>query len=273
MTWVGHSTMLLQMAGLNILTDPVWSTRVSPIPLVGPRRWVRPAVELDALPPIDVVLLSHNHYDHCDLPTIRHLARRRSETAWFAPLGLAPLLRGCGVSDVIEMDWWQSHRIGDATIVCTPAQHFSARGPFDRDRTLWCSFAVQSSSARLFFGGDSALHPEYAEISRRHGPFDVVILPVGAYEPRWFMRPVHMNPEDAVQAYRDLAAGGRPPAFIPVHWGTFRLTDEPMDEPPVRLQSAFAETGTAREHLNILVHGETRSFATAVPDQVPLRRS
>jgi len=257
-TWVGHSTTLIQIGGRNLLTDPIWSECASPVPPFGPRRWARAGIAFEQLPSIDAVLLSHNHYDHCDVPTIRRLVARRADTIWFVPLGVATLLRKCGAAHVVELDWWQSAQIGGLEIGCTPAQHFSARGPLDRDRTLWCSWAVTSPSARVFFGGDSGLHTEYEEIARRHGPFDLVLLPIGAYEPRWFMRPVHMNPEDAIQAHREITGSGTPPIFVPIHWGTFKLTDEAMNEPPVRIRSAWASAGNNPDHLWVLSHGETR---------------
>jgi len=266
-TWVGHSTTLIQLGGVNLLTDPIWSECASPVPPIGPRRWARPGISFDQLPSIDVVLLSHNHYDHCDVPTIRRLVGRRADTTWCVPLGVAALLRRCGAEHVVELDWWQSARVGGLEISCTPAQHFSARGPLDRDRTLWCSWAVASPSARVFFGGDSGLHTEYGGIARRHGPFDIVLLPIGAYEPRWFMSPVHMNPEDAIQAHREMTGSGSPPIFVPIHWGTFKLTDEAMNEPPVRIRSAWTSVGNSLDHLWVLRHGETRetSVRTLAP--------
>ena len=255
-TWIGHSSLLIQIGGRNVLTDPVWSDVVSPVPFAGPRRWVPPAVAFEDLPDIDVILVSHNHYDHCDVPTIRRLAARFPTIHWLVPLGLAKLLGRCGVANVTELDWWNVAEAAGLRVTCTPAQHFSARGLFDRNKTLWCSWVLSHGESRIYFGADSALHPEYARIGEECGPFEVVILPIGAYEPRWFMRPVHMNPEDAVQAYSALANGNRP-AFIPIHWGTFKLTDEPMDEPPRRLRAAWAESRADPAQLRIPRHGET----------------
>jgi len=259
-TWVGHSTLLIQIGGLNVLTDPVWSDRVSPISFMGPRRWMRPGVAFTALPPIDIVLLSHNHYDHLDVPTLRRIASVHENTTWVVPLGLTEIVRRCGGSRVIELDWWQESRIGPVLIGCAPAQHFSGRGLHDRDRTLWCSWALRTPASSLYFGADSGLHPEYRAIGERFGPFHLVALPIGAYEPRWFMRPVHMNPEDGVQAYRDLVSSSAhvPPAMVPIHWGTFKLTDEPMDEPPVRVRAAWEAAGLSRDSLWLFRHGETR---------------
>lgn len=263
LTWVGHSTFLVQVGGLNVLTDPMWSERAFALSWLGPRRLVPPAVAFDLLPPLDAVLLSHNHYDHLDAATVRLLVRRHANARWIAPLGLAAFLRSLGVAHVLELDWWEETRLGTVTVGCTPAQHFSARGPGDRNRTLWCGWAVAAPARRVFFAGDTGLHPEFAAIGDRFGPFHAALLPVGAYEPRWFMRPVHMNPEEAVRAFRELHAA-RPPlpgkaaVMVPMHWGTFRLTDEPMDEPPRRVAEAWRAADLDPAGLWILAHGETR---------------
>jgi N-acyl-phosphatidylethanolamine-hydrolysing phospholipase D len=261
-TWIGHSTVLLQIGGLNVLTDPMWSMRASPLWFTGPRRLTPPAVDFDALPPIDVILQSHNHYDHLDSRTVRRIARRHPDATWYAPLGLAPTLRRWGVRAVVERDWWQRAEHGQATIGCAPAQHFSARGLRDRNRTLWCSWTIEVAGRRVYFAGDTGLHPEFPDIAKRYGPFDLVMLPVGAYEPRWFMRRVHMNPEDALEAYNALrsaqpSANGAP-ALLTIHWGTFRLTDEPADEPPERIRRLWGEAGLREEALWVMRHGETR---------------
>jgi len=266
-TWVGHSTVLLQVGGLNVLTDPMWSRRASPLWFAGPKRLTPPGVDFDALPPIDVVLQSHNHYDHLDSRTVRRIAKRYPDAQWFAPLGLPPKLRKWGVRKVAEHDWWQTaeHRQGAAaaTIGCAPAQHFSARGLRDRNKTLWCGWTIETAGRRVYFAGDTGLHPEFATIADRFGPFDLVLLPVGAYEPRWFMRRVHMNPEDALEAYKALRgpyADVPSPTMLAIHWGTFRLTDEPADEPPVRMKRRWEEAGLNESILWVLKHGETRSI-------------
>ena len=260
-TWVGHATVLLQVGGLNVLTDPMWSDRASPVRFAGPRRWVPAAVALDALPPIDLVLLSHNHYDHLDDRSVRRLARAHPDALWATPLRLGSFLRRRGVRRVVELDWWEEAHAGGATVGCVPAQHFSARGPTDRMRTLWCGFTLGIGARRIYFAGDTALHPEFAEIARRRGPFDLVVLPIGAYEPRWFMRRVHMNPQDALAAYRALvAADAPPPPMLAIHWGTFKLTDEPMDEPPRAMRALWREAGLREETLWVLRHGETREL-------------
>lgn len=258
-TWIGHSTLLLQVGGVNVLTDPVWAERASPVPFAGPARWVPPGVALEALPPIDVLLLSHNHYDHFDVATLRALAARQPAMRWVVPLGLAAAVAPLGARDVHELDWWDERRLttdgGDLTVGCTPAQHFSARGLHDRNRTLWCGWALAVGAHRVFFAGDTGLHPEFGAIARRWGPFALAALPVGAYEPRWFMRPVHMNPDDARAAWDAMAAEhpGHRGAMVPIHWGTFKLTDEPMDEPMRRTRALWPD-----DALVALRHGETR---------------
>ena len=260
-TWVGHSTVLLQLGGLNVLTDPMWSERASPVPWIGPRRLMPAGVAFDALPEIDLVLLSHNHYDHLDAGSARRIAKRFPAATWLAPLGLGGLLRSFGVREPIERDWWQSVDAPAFHATCTPAQHFSARGLRDRNATLWCGWTLRTADARVFFAGDTALHPEFGAIAKAEGPFDLVMLPIGAYEPRWFMGAVHMNPDDAIAAYAALASvGGRPPACLPVHWGTFRLTDEPVPEPPARFARLWRDAGYLESYNWTLAHGETRQF-------------
>ena len=260
-TWVGHATFLLQLGPVNVLTDPMWSDRASPAQWVGPRRLMSPAVDFDALPPLDAVLLSHNHYDHLDTTTVRRIARAFPETPWVCPMGLAALLRSHGVRRTIERDWWQRYELPGLAGACTPAQHFSARGFRDRNRTLWCGWTMEADGVRVYFAGDTALHPDFGEIGARLGPFDLLMLPIGAYEPRWFMRYVHMNPEDAIAAYLALTGVAKtPPPCAAMHWGTFRLTDEPVDEPPARFARRWREAGLP-DHANwTLAHGETRQL-------------
>lgn len=259
-TWLGHSTVLIQTPAATVLTDPVWAERVSPFSFLGPRRWVPAPLALEALPRLDLVLLSHNHYDHLDQATVRRLAELQPGAPWITPLGLSATLRAWGVREAIELDWWDVHRAGAVEIGCAPAMHFSARGFRDRNRTLWCGWGIKLGERRAFFAGDTGYHPEFPRIRERFGPFDLLLLPVGAYEPRWFMRPVHMNPEEAVLAYRDLVSGPAesPGVMVPIHWGTYKLTDEPMDEPPGRTRQAWMGAGLPEERLWVLQHGETR---------------
>lgn len=262
-TWVGHSTVLLQVGGVNILTDPMWSERAFPVQWMGPRRVMAPALPIDALPPLDVVLLSHSHYDHFDKETTRELARRHPDATWVAPLELGAYVRGFGVRRVKEVDWWKEVRVGEVTVRGTPARHFSARRFRDRNRTLWSGFALEVAGRRCWFAGDTAFHPEFGAIGARYGPFDLVLMPIGAYDPRWFMRIVHVNPEEAVQACVDVHAShpeSPVPLVLGLHWGTFRLTDEPMDEPPRRAREAWHAAGLPDDRLWVARFGETRAW-------------
>jgi N-acyl-phosphatidylethanolamine-hydrolysing phospholipase D len=261
-TWVGHTSFLVQMGGVNILIDPIWSKRASPVRFAGPKRWVPAAVDFDQLPPIDVVLVSHDHYDHLDATTVSRLALRYPAAGWFCPLGVAAFLRQRGAREVTECDWWQRADACGLRLTCVPAQHFSGRTLGRRDRTLWSGWTVRSRHHNLFFGGDTGLHPEFATIAGRCGPFDLAILPIGAYEPRWFMGSVHMNPEDCAKALGQLdrAQNGKPIVVAAAHWGTFKLTDEPMNEPPQKMRDVWRAEGRNEEQLWIFRHGETRSM-------------
>jgi N-acyl-phosphatidylethanolamine-hydrolysing phospholipase D len=260
-TWVGHATVLLQLGGLNVITDPVFSRRASPVQWLGPRRVMDPGLALDALPPLDLVLLSHNHYDHLDRPAVKRLARAHPDATWVVPLGLDRYIRPWGPRRIVELGWWGETSAHGVRITATPARHFSARGPGDRNRSLWCGFAIEASGRRVFFAGDTAYHPEFGQVGSRLGPFDLTLIPIGAYDPRWFMHVVHVDPEEAVQVYRDLTAAqaDRPlPVMLALHWGTFRLTDEPMDEPPRRAAAAWRGAGLPEDRLWIARFGETR---------------
>lgn len=256
-TWIGHSTLLVQMDGVNFLTDPIWSDRCSPLAFAGPRRRTPPGMRLADLPHIDFVLISHNHYDHLDLPTVRKLAHRH-DPLFVVPLGVAAWFRRNRMHRVVELDWWQSTAASGLTVHATPAQHFSGRTPWDGNRTLWASFAVEGACGKFFFGGDTGYGPHFAEIGRRLGPFRLAAIPIGAYEPRWFMGPVHIDPEQAVQAHLDLASH----QSLGIHFGTFKLTDEPMDEPPELLRHCLAARSLSLDRFWVPVLGETR----AVPE-------
>ena len=260
-TWLGHSTALLQFGGLNVLTDPVFSQRASPVQWLGPRRVMDPALPLDSLPPLDVVLLSHNHYDHLDKHAVRQIARVHPQATWVVPLKVGATVRDWGAEHIVELDWRQQVELSGARVTATPARHFSGRSFNDRYRSLWCGYALDVGGHRAYFAGDTAYHPEFGEIAARHGPFDFVIIPIGAYDPRWFMRYVHVDPEEAVRIYQELAAphAGAPlPLMLSVHWGTFRLTNEPMDEPPRRAAERWRAAGLAAERLWVAKFGETR---------------
>ena len=234
----------------------MWSQHASPVPGIGPRRVVDPAVPFNDLPQIDVVLQSHDHYDHLDDRTVCRLEATNPGARWIVPRGVKPFLKHRGVLEVTELDWWQETAIDAITFGCTPAQHFSGRTPWGRNGTLWCGWTLAASGRRLFFAGDTGFHPDFAKISARYGPFDIALLPIGAYDPRWFMRPVHMDPEEAVRAAQDLGV----PRFVPMHWGTFLLTDEPLDEPPHRALTAWRAAGFPDDRYWQLAFGETRTL-------------
>ncbi len=225
-TLVNHSAVLLQQRGSNILTDPIWSTRTSPISWIGPRRRREPGVRKEDLPDIDIVLISHNHYDHLDLPTLRWLAGRGSST-FVVPMGVGELLRYEKIGPVHELDWGEARTLGGTTISCVPAFHFSARGIFDRNKTLWCGYVISGPGGIIYFAGDTAFGDHFSWIRERFGSPRLALLPIGAYEPRWFMAPVHMGPNEAVKAHEILGAG----TSIAIHHGTFQLADDGIDTP------------------------------------------
>jgi len=260
-TWVGHSTFLIQTGNRNVLTDPVWGKRASPVPIAGPRRYMPPGMPLTDLPPIDVVLVSHNHYDHLDARTVRRLSELHPDAEWLAPLGLERLLARLGATRITEADWWHQETVHGLTMTAVPAQHFSGRG-FKRNQSLWCGWVVSDRHCTWYFVGDTGWFPEFGEVAKRTGPSDLIFMPIGAYEPRWFMAPVHVNPEEAVEAFRQLTQNNaRPATMVAMHWGTFKLTTEPMNEPPIRTRTAWQEAGLADDCLWILAHGETRWFS------------
>ena len=252
-TFVNHSTFFLQGGGVNVLTDPVWSERASPLTWAGPRRVRRPGLDLDHLPPIHVVLVSHNHYDHMDLSTLRQLERRH-KPLFVTGRGNRRTLERAGLRRVAELDWWQHLDAGGGLgVTMTPAQHFSRRGIFDVNRSLWGGFLLQFGSCKVYFTGDSGYGPHFRAIRDRLGPPDVALLPIGAYEPRWFMHVNHVNPEEAVRAHLDLAAR----RSFAMHFGTFQLTDESIDEPAQKLREAMRECGVDEEAFRVPGFGET----------------
>ena len=238
-TWLGHSTVLIEIDGLRILTDPVWGTRASPTRLAGPKRFQPVPISLRQLPPVDLVLISHDHYDHLDYPTVRELARR--DVPFVTSLGVGAHLEAWGVPAhrITELDWWEAHTLPNAelTITATPSQHFSGRGLKDRNATLWSSLVIKSRRHSLFFSGDTGLTTEYAAIRERLGPFDLVMLEVGAFHPSWGH--IHLGPENALKAL-ELLGGG---AFLPVHWGTFSLAMHAWDEPAETLLALGPKQG------------------------------
>jgi len=247
LTWIGHATFVMRLGGKLIATDPIFSDRI----MGTVKRSVPPGVPLADLPALDVVTVSHNHMDHMDLPTLRRIG---PGARYVVPLGNGEFLAKAGLTDIVELDWWERHEIGDLTITCVPARHWSMRAPWNRDEALWSGFVYSSKDGTVYHSGDTAYFDGFAEIGARVGPIDYALLPIGAYEPRWFMEPQHMNPEDAAHAFADLRAR----TLVAMHWGTFRLTDEPLAEPPERIRQAFVERGLDPGALWVLDIGENR---------------
>jgi L-ascorbate metabolism protein UlaG (beta-lactamase superfamily) len=225
-TWLGHSSVLIEIDGKRFLTDPVWSKRVSPISFMGPARFFEPVLELNQLPPLDGVLISHDHYDHLDEATIKALSSNNTE--FYVPLGVGKYLEKWGISEekIHEFDWWESVKIGRShTLVAAPARHFSGRNLFRRNKTLWASWIIMSSKHRVYFGGDSGYFPGYKTIGEKYGPFEITMLEIGAYHPNWGT--IHLGPENALKAHQDLKGK----ALLPIHWGTFTLAMHGWTDP------------------------------------------
>ena len=264
MTWVGHATMLVQTNGLNVLTDPVFSDRASPVQSFGPKRVQPPGLSIDQLPPIDVVLISHNHYDHLDKNTVLAIANRaQAATLFIVPLGVKAFFTDLGISNVKELDWWESLSVKGVEFYFTPVQHWSARGLGDRSQTLWGGWAVFGSMTHWYFSGDTGYSQDFVDTQKRFadrqtpakgGGFDVALIAVGAYEPRWFMKEQHVNPAEAVQIHFDLKAK----RSVGVHWGTFELTDEALDQPPKDLAAARVAANIPEDDFFLLAIGQTR---------------
>jgi N-acyl-phosphatidylethanolamine-hydrolysing phospholipase D len=263
-TWIGHATVLVQLGGLNVLTDPIFSNRASPLSFLGPARAQKPGLWPHELPRIDLVVISHNHYDHLDADSVKMLAAQSGGPPLFVvPLGLKRWFEDVGISSVVELDWWQSHKLGAVEVVLTPVQHWSGRSLGDRMHTLWGGYALFAPQLHVFFAGDTGYSRDFADIRARFaerqgaaqgGGFDVALLPIGAYEPRWFMREQHVNAEEAVRIHLDLGAK----ASLGIHWGTFELTDESLDEPPRKLIEARRALNVADNAFFTLAVGQTR---------------
>lgn len=252
LTWIGHATSLLQVDGVNILMDPVFSERVSPVSFAGPKCEVALPFPLTELPSVDVVLVSHNHYDHLDLPTLKELARRNKETRFLVALGDAELLKSEGIENVKEMDWWDQEHIKNVTITFTPSQHWSQRWVFNPNKSLWGGWHMQTPAFKALYTGDTGYSKDFTDIHERLGDVDLALIPIGAYEPRWFMKKQHVNPEEALQIHKDLHAK----LSIGVHWGTFRLSDEAMAAPALDLQKAVEKDTALPGVFRVMKHGE-----------------
>ncbi|MFL6566225.1 MAG: MBL fold metallo-hydrolase [Burkholderiales bacterium] len=258
-TWIGHATVLVRVGGLSVLTDPQFSERASPLSFAGPRRVVPPAPGLNELPHIDAVVISHNHYDHLDLDSVKKLAAQSGGSPrFFVPLGLKDWFTRRGIEDAIELGWWQSVTFNGIEVHFVPVQHWSKRTLTDENRTLWGGWVLRHPELSFFFAGDAGYSKDFADIGARFGGFDLAAFPIGAYEPRWFMKIMHMDPAEAVQAHKDVNAR----RSLAIHWGTFDgLTDESLYEPPQRLDEARRKAGLREDQFFVLKHGETRSLA------------
>jgi len=255
LTWLGHAAFLVRIGGKTILTDPYLTATAGPLPGLGPRRWAPPGLPIRSLPPIDAVLISHDHYDHLDARTIAALPGRESIAA-IVPLGLGPFFRSRGYRDIRELGWHDETALGGVMVTALPAVHFSGRTPFDRNATLWAGFGIRSGRHHLFFAGDTGHGAVFRATGERHGPFSLAMVPIGAYEPSSIMRPVHCNPEEAVRLGRDIRAS----TIVAMHWGTVVLTDEPLLEPPGRFLAAGKEAGFRDSDLWVMRIGETRDL-------------
>ncbi len=253
LTWIGHSTFLVRMDGVTFLTDPIFSDHASPLPFAGPRRVVPTGVPLEALPPVDFVLLSHDHYDHADWPSVKRLAALG--VRFVVPLGLGEWVRDAG-GEAIELDWWQEVELNGVRIHCVPAQHFSGRSLGGGARRLWAGWVVAGPTRRFYHAGDTGYSPDFTAIGRRLGPIDLAAVAVGAYRPSAMMRFVHTTPEEALRIGLDVGAR----RIVAMHFGTFDLADEPLDEPPRRFRAEAERLGLGSDRAWILNVGETREW-------------
>ncbi len=258
-TFVGHATFLIQTQGVNLLVDPVWADRASPLRFAGPKRVNPPGIGFDDLPPLDAVLLTHNHYDHMDMATLTRLVRDRP-CPIVTPLGNDTILRRAIRNvDARAHDWGDVLDVAGVAVHLAPAQHWSARGLYDRRMALWCGFVLETAAGKIYIAGDTGYGDGglFRDIFLRHGPMRLALLPIGAYEPRWFMRQQHVDPEEAVRIFVDVDAAHA----LGCHWGTFRLTDEAVDEPPKRLAVALERAGIAPERFHAARPGEVYAYA------------
>ena len=250
--WVGHSTVLINHKGVTVLTDPHFTERAGPFGMMGPKRITPPPFAIEDLPKIDIILISHNHYDHLDKQSISQLLQNQPQIKFFVPLGLSPILRSFGATEIFEVDWWQSVECGGVKLWSTQVQHWSRRSFFDRNKTLWSGWMLRWKDFSFYFTGDSGFSGDFMKTAQRCGNPTLAAIPIGAYDPREFMKVAHMNPEEAVRTFQDLGAKY---AFA-IHWGTFKLSLEPMDEPPMHLNISLEKAGIHHSKFKCLKHGE-----------------
>jgi L-ascorbate metabolism protein UlaG (beta-lactamase superfamily) len=256
-TFVGHASVLIQIQGINVLTDPVWSERVGVWGWAGPKRVRPPGIPIDRLPPIHAIVISHNHYDHLDLPTLRTLSSRDNPVI-YVPLGNAAWMQSEGIANVREMDWWDTaYPTAGLEIIFTPAQHNSGRGLFDTNKTLWGSFFIRTKCGSVYFAGDTAYFNQFSRIRERLGPPDIALLPIGAYEPEKMMRRFHMNPAEAIQAQRDLQAS----FAVGIHYDMFQTTGEDFGEAPRELKRTLEISGKGLSSFSVLAEGQTEFYS------------
>lgn len=249
LTWIGHATFVQRLGGKLLATDPIWSSRIHTV-----KRLAAPGVALADCPPLDVVTVSHAHYDHLDLPTLERIGK---DALYIVPQDNGDVLRSAGLSNVVELAWWQTHTVGDLRVTLVPAQHWSMRAPWDKNKRLWGGFVYEAPEGTTYHAGDTAFAADvFGAIAERFPRIDWAMLPIGAYDPVWFMQAQHMGPEEAARAWQILRARN----FVAMHWGTFKLTDEPTGEPPERLRAFWADQGWDQNRLWIPDLGETRAL-------------
>ena len=261
LVWIGHATYLIKKDGLTILTDPVFSNRASPVRFVGPKRLIPPAIPIEKLPKIDVITVSHNHYDHLDMKSLKKIYKLNPEASFLVPTGDKRRLERAGIRNVTEFLWWEDIKINDAKFTFTPVQHWSARGLGDRNKSLWGGWFMQLKSESIYHAGDTGYSNDFIETRKRLGSPSLSLIPMGAYAPRWFMKTNHVNPEEAVQISLDL---GSKQSFA-MHWGTFPLTDEEVLEPPALLKKALEDKNLDEEYFMTLKPGEVFNLSPQEP--------
>jgi len=255
LTWIGHASFLLQLNGINILTDPHLTKRASPLSIAGPARTTPPGLNIENLPVIDIIVISHNHYDHLDRETIQQIIRKQkhNQPRIFVPLKLKKLLKSFGAKNVMELGWWDNTKFKNITLHSVPVQHWSNRS-FNTNKTLWCGWVIETSNFKTFFCGDTGYSNDFLTIQEKFDYMDLSLIPIGAYAPRWFMKDHHCNVEEAIQIHKDIQSK----QSIAMHWGTFQLTDEPMEEPVELLKSLINQKNLSKKEFISMQHGETK---------------